>query len=406
MNFVFVSPNFPVRNFKYVEALKSRGVNVLGMGDTPTECLHPRLLSSLTEYYYVHDMNDMYQKEEALLYFQNKYGKIDYLESNNEWWLQSDAQLREKFNISTGFQPEVMYKIKAKSAMKEYFQKAGIKTMRYIVVNGPEDKEKVLKFVEEVGYPIFSKPNIGVGASDSYSIKNTAEIDSFLSKSLPEPYIIEEYVDGYIVSFDGICNSKSEVVFATSDHFPKPVAELVNTQSDYYYYSNPFDLKFDSLDKEKFYKAGEAVVKSFGISKRFFHIEFFVLNKDMPGFAKKGEFVALECNMRAPGGNTPDLINYANSVSVYDIYADVICYDENRQDMNKEKFYSFASHRRNNVHYLHSLEEINIRYKNNICMQGEYPPIIAHVMCENFIFAKFKTIEEGIKFDSFVRAKY
>ena len=58
MNFVFVSPNFPIRYFKWVESLKRRGINVLGVGDTPYFDTLPRLRSALTEYYYVHNMSD------------------------------------------------------------------------------------------------------------------------------------------------------------------------------------------------------------------------------------------------------------------------------------------------------------------------------------------------------------
>ena len=195
-------------------------------------------------------------------------------------------------------------------------------------------------------------------------MNNEEEVRKFLSSKLEETYIMEEYVDGFIVSFDGICDSNSNVVFATTDHFMTPIAEVVNENEDYYYYNNPFSLPFFDIDKEKFLEVGKGVVKAFGIKKRVFHIEFFVLNKDKEGLAKKGEFVALECNMRPAGGYTPDLIDYANSVSLYDIYADVICYDENKEDMNKTKYYAFASARRDGANYVHSESEILSTYKN------------------------------------------
>jgi carbamoylphosphate synthase large subunit len=70
-----------------------------------------------------------------------------------------------------------------------------------------------------VGYPVFVKPNVGVGANDSYALHNEAELQKFLAKKLPECYIMEEYINGFIVSFDGVCDSHSDVVFCTSDHF-------------------------------------------------------------------------------------------------------------------------------------------------------------------------------------------
>lgn len=405
MNFIFISPNYPYRYFKWVEALKERGITVLGIGDTPYNETSLRLRNALTEYYFLPNLANFDEMLKACRYFERKYGKIDYLESDNEWWLYQDARLRKELNITTGFFPEQMEKIKAKSAMKECFQKAGVKTMRYVLVDGPKDLEKVLSFVKEVGWPLFAKPNIGVGASESHAIKNEEELRLFLKDTLPETFIVEEFIDGEIISFDGICDSRSDVVFATCDHFPTPVADVVNEAKDEYYYTSPFSLEFPDVDKDTFLKAGIATVKAFGIQKRFFHIEFFVLKKDKEGFAKKGDFVALECNMRPAGGYTPDLINFANSVSCYEIYADVIAYDKNLQDMNKEKFYAFSVSRRDEFNYLHTQEEIFSQYGSSLCAHGVYPKHMADAMGDDYFYAKFKTIEEGLKFDAFVRAK-
>ena len=177
----------------------------------------------------------------------------------------------------------------------------------------------------------------------------------------------------------------------------------MNENLDYYYYNNPFSLPFVDLDGAAFERVGRAVVKAFGIRRRFFHIEFFLLTSDKPGFAKKGEFVALECNMRPAGGYTPDLIDYANSVSCYEIYADVICYDENRQDLSKEKFYAFTVARKDIYRYAHLENEIKEKYHDNLCMVGRYPPHMALAMGDTYFYAKFRKFEDGLAFDRFVR---
>ncbi len=405
MNFVFISPNFPIRNYKWVESLSRRGVNVLGIGDTPANLCHPRLNNSLKEYYFVKDLSNFDDMVKAISYFENKYGKIDYIESNNEWWLFLDSKLREHFNVSSGFYPKDMLKIKAKSEMKQCFKQGGAKVARYVLVSGIEDLDKAKEFAKVVNYPLFVKPNIGVGAASSYKISSEEELTKFLSNKLSETYILEEFLDGFIVSFDGVCDSSSNVVFATSDHFLTPIDEVVNNDEDYYYFNNPFSLPFFDLDKEKFLTVGKNVVKCFGIKQRVFHIEFFVLNKDKPGLAKKGEFVALECNMRPAGGYTPDLIDFANSTSIYDIYADIICFDENKEDLNKEKYYAFASSRREELDYLHKEEEILSKFKNELCMHGTYPKEIARAMGDYYYYAKFKDFNKGLEFDKFVREK-
>ena len=154
MNFIFVSPNFPIRNFKWVESLKGHGINVLAIGDSPHWDLHPRLRNAAREYYFVPDLSDYGKVLEGCRYFERKYGKIDYIESNNEWWLTLDARLRKDMGVTTGFWPKDMDRIKAKSEMKECFRRGGAKTMRYLLVNGPEDIGKALDFASEVGFPV------------------------------------------------------------------------------------------------------------------------------------------------------------------------------------------------------------------------------------------------------------
>ena len=405
MNFVFISPNYPARNFKYCESLAARGIKVLGVGDTPYEQLSERLKRCLTEYYYVQDLNNFESQRTAVGYFFNKYGHIDYIESNNEWWLATDAQLREIYGVEGNLLPADMEHIKAKSAVKEFFARAGAKTIRHMLYRDRNDEAKLREFIEMVGYPVFAKPNIGVGAGDSHSIKNEEELQGFLQKTLPETYIVEEYIDGIIVSFDGICDGNGDVVFVTTDHFPTPIADIVNKNVDYYYFDNPFDLPMKDLDGEAFMETGRKVVKSFGIRKRIFHIEFFVLSEDKPGLGKKGDFVALECNMRAPGGNTPDLIDYANSISMFEVYADVIAYNENRQKKGGPSYYAFASHRKECYRYRYSWREIEEMFSGAICRLGAYPKGIREVMGDEYIYAKFDSYEEGLRFDAIVREK-
>lgn len=405
MNYIFVSPNFPFGYYKWARSLKERGVRVLGIGDTPYDNLLPECKEALDEYYYVYNLNDFDMMVKAVSYYQDRYGDIDYIESNNEWWLMLDSRLREKFHVKSGFYPKDMMKIKSKSCMKACFEKGGAKTMRYLLVNGPEDIEKAKEFAAKVSYPLFVKPDIGVGAASSFKLKDEKELLAFLSKPLEETYIMEEYIDGYIVSFDGVCDSNSDVVFCSTTHFPTPVADIVNGKKDECYYCNPFSLKMDDIDAKRFKKVGKDVVKAFGIKKRCFHIEFFVLKKDKEGFAKKGEFVALECNMRPAGGNLPDLTDFANSLSIYDIYADVICYDENRQDMDQEKFYAFASHRRDELDYRYLDLKVVYDYEKNLCMYGRYPKSLSDAMCDEYFYATFRTKDEGYRFDAEVREK-
>lgn len=65
------------------------------------------------------------------------------------------------------------------------------------------------------------------------------------------------------------------------------------------------------------------MLRAFGASSRFFHLEFFRLTEDKPGLGKRGDIVALEVNMRPAGGYTPDMLNFSQSVDVYQMWADM-----------------------------------------------------------------------------------
>ena len=97
MNFVFVSPQFPKTYWNFCDRLKHNGVNVLGIGDSGYDEIPDELKECLTEYYRVDSMADYDAMVRAMGYFTFKYGKIDWLESNNEFWLEQDAALRTFF---------------------------------------------------------------------------------------------------------------------------------------------------------------------------------------------------------------------------------------------------------------------------------------------------------------------
>ena len=105
INFVLISPHFPSNYWLFARALKNRGVRVLGIVDTPQSSLPASLRKVLDDVYCVYSMTDRDQMIRACGYFTWKYGKLDWIESNNEYWLNLDAELRELFHVTTGMFP-------------------------------------------------------------------------------------------------------------------------------------------------------------------------------------------------------------------------------------------------------------------------------------------------------------
>ena len=395
MNFIFISPNFPTIYSHFIKALHDRGVTVLGIGDAPYETLNRECKENLTEYCFCSDLGNLQWMKNTVSFLKNKYGPISYLESNNEFWLESDAKLREYADVINGLRPNDMEAIKYKSKMKANFIKAGAKVARYHLVDTLEGCEK---FIEEVGYPVFAKPDNGVGAASTYKIDNRDDLVKFLAEKSNTLYIMEEFISGHIVSYDGICDDSSNVVIAFNEMFPTPVDQIVKTCGDFFYYA-----KVDM--PTKFKKLGERVVKAFGIKKRCFHIEFFVLDIDKEGLGEKGDIIALETNMRSPGGNTPDLLTMALDASYYEIYADVIVNNSTTVDINKKHYVATSISRRNNAEYKLSDSQVLAQYSDNIKLFGTYPKEIAVAMGDRWFYARFDTVEEVMDFKEAVLQK-
>ena len=383
-NFIFISPNFPTNYWQFCRELKNNGMNVLGIGDQPYDELNYDLKNSLNEYFKVSSLENYDEVYRAVAFFTYKYGRIDWLESNNEYWLERDAALRTDFNINSGFHTEDMPRIKYKSKMKEYYQKVGIPTARYYLV---ENKEGCLNFINEVGYPVITKPDNGVGASDTHRISSEADLDAFFANKIPGiTYIMEEFIHAEVNSYDAVIDSNGEPMFETGNVTPMSIMDIVNNEDNSIYYivkNLPEDTR----------KAGRAAVKSFGVKSRFVHFEFFRLTQDQEGMGKKGDVVALEVNMRPCGGFSPDMMNYANSTNVYKIWADMIAFDRSTLPDGEHAYCAYAG-RRDGKDFVLSHEEILEKYGNQMKMVERIPDVLAGAMGNQMYVATFKTKKE------------
>lgn len=384
MNFVFISPNFPESYRWFCIRLRENGVNVLGVGDARYEELHPDLRAALTEYYKVDSLADYDQMVRALGHFTGEYGKLDWVESNNEFWLELDAALRTDFNITTGLKSDEIVKYKSKSLMKEYFKAAGVPAARFLKLT---TLEAALAFTAETGYPVVVKPDSGVGATATYKLSSDDEVRDFFRTLPAEPYLMEEFVPGVVTTYDGVCNSRGEVLFAASHISPDSIMDMVNEGVPCCYY-------VDRQIPPEVEKAGRAVLKAFGASRRFFHLEFFRLTADKAGLGRAGDIVALEVNMRPAGGFTPDMLNYSQSVDVYQIWADMVAFDERRHTYEGERSYCVYTGRRDGVHYAVSTDELLVRYRDQVRLYTRMPDALSGAMGNQVAIACFDTEEE------------
>ena len=329
MNFVFISPNFPRTYWNFCDRLKKNGVTVLGVGDCAYEGLEPPLREALTEYYRVDTLEDYDQVFRAVAYFSFKYGKIDWLESNNEYWLEQDAKLRTDFNITTGVDERGVAAFKSKSGMKAYYAKAQVPTARCHIVT---DIAAARAFIAQVGWPVIVKPDNGVGASHTWKLENEEDLERFFAEKPPVEYVMEEFVWGAIRSYDAIMDSHCEPLIESTGIFPPSIADIVNEQGDLAYY---------------------------------------VADTVPQALADRG---------RRTGGYTPDMINFAHSTDVYQIWADMVAFDQRRLAPSGQDHYCAYASRRDASRYRHSHEEILERYGSKMAMCERMPDALSDAM--------------------------
>jgi biotin carboxylase len=259
-----------------------------------------------------------------------------------------------------------MDKVKHKSAMKAYYAKAGVPTARCHKVTTVEAAKR---FIESIGgYPVIVKPDNGVGASRTYKLENEGDLNGFFADRPSVAYVMEEFVEGDICSYDAITDADGEPLFESMTAWPPSIMDIVNKKLDLAYYVT-------NEVPEALKKLGRATVKAFGAERRFVHLEFFRLTKARPGLGEIGDFVGLEVNMRPAGGYTPDMMNYAHSVDVYQIWANMVAFNERRFEQNQPSHYCVYAGRRDIHSYVHTREEIFERYGKDLVLYERLPII-------------------------------
>lgn len=359
VNVVFISPAFPPQFFLFCQALKAEGINVLGVGDTPSHELPWALRDALTEYVHVQDLMAGDNALRTMGYLTSRYGKLDRIESLNEYWLQLEADLRDDFNVF-GPRSAQMRRMRSKIGMKEVFRANGIPC-------GPgervESAAQVRAFVEQYGLPVVLKPDVGVGAARTWKVTTRDELEAALSAMEPG-YVVEAFIDAPMTTFDGLVDRDGKILFATSYRYSGGVMDIVNKGLDLHYYSR-------REIPPKLEEVGLKVVKAFELRERFFHAEF---------FEKDGGYLALEVNFRPPGGFTTDMMNYAGDADIYKLWASLLAGRDLSAYAYSRKYFCGYVSRRFGRRYRYSHEDLQRELGTQLVDFRHMPPVFAGAM--------------------------
>ena len=360
MNVVFLSPHFPPNWYRFAVALRASGATTLGIADVGFEQLQPELRDALHDYYRVDDLADYNQLTRALGWFIHRHGRIDRIDSLNEHWLETEAALRSDFNIP-GINMATISAIKRKSVMKQRFIDAGLVPGRGRVCH---DEVELREFIADVGLPVVAKPDVGVGAARTYKIENEAEVEAYLADKPDSDYIVEEFIRGELLTYDGMTGRDGEIVFDSTFQYSTGVMEVVNAQLDIYYWM-PRVIPADIQD------VGRVMARAFDLRERPFHFEIFR--------TATGALVPLEVNMRPPGGWTVDMWNYSNDFDFYREWANVVVNGAFGAEIARPYNVLYAS-RRDGRPYVMSHDEVLAQFGSLIVHESRMERVLASAM--------------------------
>lgn len=384
-NIVYLSPHFPPRFHYFTVNLLRRGVQVMGITDQPTYQLEPEVRDSLYSHAQVSSLHDTREVLHAVDQIQHQFGPVRRVESHLETWLELEATIREAFEIP-GLRPGQLAEMKQKSRMKDVFRRAGVRVAASALL---ADRDALETLVDRVGFPLIVKPDEGVGAQDVHKLEDLAALQHFLATRDPQGYLVEEFIPGRIVTYDGLTGSDGRVLFHTSHEYSLDARRIVGEGLDFFYV-NERQLPGD-LDR-----AGRAVVEDLEIPEKFFHLEFFRTVSD--------ELVGIELNIRPPGGFTTDMFNYAHDIDVYDLWAGVVTGEV--QDFQYQRPYHCAHiSRRERYQYAHSHAEVEHVLGHRLCTFQELNPLYASAMGEYAYLVRSPDPQEIREMAAFIQQK-
>ena len=386
MEFLYLSPEFPPNYANFVLKLDEMKVNVWGIGEADFYFMPEKLRSAL-KWYVKANLSSVVEVENALEQLLRAKAALgaspnfDIVESHNEQWLQLEGFLNHKLGID-GVQPENLNRLKKKSVMKQLFTESGLPVARGERIR---DFDHGLQLAHDLGYPLILKPDEGVGAGGIHKVVDDTQLKTLLSE-INGDYVLEEFIDAKIVTYDGLVDVHGSILFENSLIYGDGVLDYVAGKDTFFYVSRHIPDKLPQL--------GRRLTKLFGIRRKFFHFEFFRVDDD---------YIPIEINCRPPGGAILDMMNYSIDDDLYAAYARMITQTDTA--VAKEKKYYCCYLGRRDKHYVHSHLDILAAFNHCLVEYSENPPIFQKAMGKYRYILRSASESEILRMADFILQK-
>lgn len=312
MHVIFVEPSFPANQREFVRALHAVGASVTGVGERPVEWLDDELKGWLTNYVQIQNVTDEAQLLDAVQSIQRR-GWVDRLVASIESHMLATARVREETGIP-GVSVETTLICRDKPLMKEFLSRHGVPCARTL---GADDRDEILAFAREVGFPLIVKPRAGAGAAGTFKVDDTAQLAAALTASgvgNGGAVAVEEFIEGHEGFYDTMTIG-GVVTHEFISHYYPNVLEAMRTRecAPQIVVTN----RNDAPGYKELRQLGHQVIDALGIDTSATHMEWF--------FGPKGLKFS-EIGARPPGVRQWDLYCAANEIDLYREWAMGVCY--------------------------------------------------------------------------------
>jgi hypothetical protein len=201
--------------------------------------------------------------------------------------------------------------------------------------------------------------------------------------------VFEEFVNGQIVTFDGLTDRDGTPVFVNSLVYSTGVMETIIDDSLIYYYTLreiPEDVN----------ALGCCLLEAFDVRERFFHFEFFRQHGT-------GELIALEVNMRPPGGLTTDMFNYACDIDIYNAWASIIAGKGFPYPDYSHDYYCCFVGRKSNRSYTHSQQEILSTHGSKVSHHEAISGVFSQALGDYGYLVRSPDLDEVVAIAKFIQ---
>lgn len=370
---LYLSPAFPPNSHLFCVAAHARGAGVVAVGDVPESDLLPQARQALEQYVFEPRMGDYDVLLGIVTSMITEHGPIDFVESNGEHWLEVEGRLRDDLGIQ-GLKAQDVRRLRSKLAMADVFAGVGVPFPPGIRCSSPQ---AVRDFAAKHGLPLVFKPDNGSGATSTFRVSTHAELEAALLQRL-DAHLVQPFVEGGIVTFDGLVDRAGRVVFCTSHAYDRGIMEVRAGTLDGFYYS----LRSIPPALEQ---VGRRALAAFDLRQRFFHLEFFA--------RPDGSYVALEMNVRPPGGFTTDMMNDACDFDVYALWAAVILGDPLEDFSYERKFHTAHAGQRHERAYQHAAEALPGLLGETLVRVEPVPAAFASTMGDTAYLLRHRELE-------------